>query len=111
MRRSFPLLVGLFSVLALSLALTAPLKAQLKKTKPDRIQGRVQMINKATSTITVREGQVPRQVVYDKNTKFTYLNKPATVDEVKDGRRLICVGKFDDKTRLVATRVDVRSGK
>ena len=111
MRRSSSLFVALFAMLALSMALTVPLKAQEKKPQPDRLEGRVQIINKATSTITVRVGQVPRPVVYDKNTKFTYLNKPATVDEVKDGQRLICVGKFDDKTRLIATRIDIRSAK
>jgi hypothetical protein len=102
----------LFTVLALSLALAVPLQAQAKKkTKPDRLEGRVQMINKATSTITLRVGEAPRVVVYDSNTKFDYRNKPSSVDEVKDGRRLICVGKFDDKARLMATQISVRSGK
>jgi len=111
MRRSYSLLAGLFAVLALSLALAVPLKAQEKKSKPDRLDGRVQMINKDTSTITLRIDQAQRFVIYDKNTQFTYRNKPSSLDEVKDGRRVFCLGKFDDKARLIASRIDVRSGK
>jgi hypothetical protein len=30
---------------------------------------------------------------------------------VKEGRRVICLGKFNAKTQLEATRIDVREGK
>jgi hypothetical protein len=115
MKRSVTLLFALFVAVVLSLALTTSVNAQEKKAKSDesRVSGAVHMINKDTSTITVRERRtnVQRQVVYNAQTKFTYQNKPGSLDDVKDGRRVICLGKFDEKTRLVATRVDVREGQ
>jgi hypothetical protein len=101
--------------IVLSLTLTSQSTAQEKEKKPaakvkeDRLSGMVQMIDKNTSTITLRKGNITRSVVYNNDTKFTKRNKPGSLDEVKEGRRLICMGKFDEKTRLVATRIDVRT--
>ncbi len=99
-------------MLTLALAIQASAQANKAKDKPkqDRIDGRVRMINKDTSTITVRERRTnaERPVVYNDATKFTFRNKPGSLDDVKDGRRVICLGKFDEKARLIATRVDVR---
>jgi len=85
--------------------------AQKKKAaqpKEDRVSGTVQMINKDTSTLTVRRGNLQRQVIYNADTKFTKVNKPGSLDEVKEGVRVICLGKYNDKVQLIATRVDVR---
>jgi hypothetical protein len=80
------------------------------QTAENRVEGQVHMIDKATSTITVRvtakTNQV--QVVYNDKTKFTFRNKAATVDDVKEGRRVICIGEKNDKQQLIATQVDVR---
>lgn len=121
MRRSLSSLfslMGLPLALVLSLALAGEVNAQKKKEekakapKEDRLSGTVQMINKDTSVITLRtRDNIQRYVVYNAKTKFTYRNKPGSLDEVKDGRRVICLGKYDEKARLVATRVDVREGK
>jgi len=113
MRRSFGICLGLFFGFLLTLALATPVQAQEKKgsAKEDRLSGTIHMINKDTSTITIRRGNVQRQIVYNADTKFTYRNQPSTIEEAKDGRRVICLGKFNDKTQLVATRVDVREGK
>lgn len=109
-------IVGLLATLLLTLSLTGQVYAQAKKekksSKEERISGRVHMVNKDTSTITVRTGgNVQRQVVYSADTKFTYRNQAGSMDDVKDGRRVICIGKFDEKTRLMASRVDVREGR
>lgn len=124
MSRRFLGLIGFSLVILLSFGLTSQLSAAQKKEKPakaekkkekmdqeDRLTGSVQMINKDTSVVTIRKGNITRQVVYNADTKFTYRNKPGSLDDVKEGRRVICLGKFDDKTRLVATRIDVREGK
>ena len=116
MRRSLSILIGLFLGVALSLSLSSPVYAKEKKakaasSKEDRLSGTIHMINKDTSTITLRRGNVQRQVVYGADTKYTYRNKPGTMDDVKEGRRVICLGKFNDKTQLAATRIDVREGK
>jgi hypothetical protein len=110
-RRLF-IAIGLF----LGIVLTLPvLEATQKDTKTaagrqDRIDGSVHMIDKTTKVVTVRLRGKPdsREVIYDDKTAFTFRNKPSTLDEVKEGRRVIVVGKFNDKTQLVATRIDVR---
>lgn len=78
--------------------------------KQDRIDGSVHMIDKATKIVTVRlrGQQVQREVIYDDKTAFTFRNKPSKLEEVKEGRRVIVVGKHNDKNQLIATRIDVR---
>lgn len=96
----------------LALALVSQGVAQEKKKaaqpKEDRVSGTIQTMNKDTSTLTVRSGNIQRTVIYNADTKFTKVNQPGSIDEVKEGVRVICVGKFDEKARLVATRIDVR---
>ena len=116
MRRSLSMLVGLLLGLALALPLASPVYAKEKKgksasAKEDRLTGNIHMINKDTKTITLRKGNVQRQVIWDENTKITYRNKPGSMDDVKEGRRVICLGKYNDKTQLMATRIDIREGK
>ena len=115
MRRSVFLVLGLFLGLVL---LAAPLEARQKDSKTaagkqDRIDGTIHMIDKAAKAVTVRLRGKPdqRQVSFDDKTAFTYRNKPATIDELKEGRRVIVLGKMTDKGQLVATRIDVRDEK
>jgi len=100
--------LGVLLALALASQGVAQEKKKAAQPKEDRLSGTVQMINKDTSTITIRRDNVQRVVVYNADTKFTKVNKPGSLDEVKEGARLICLGKFDEKSRLVATRIDVR---
>jgi hypothetical protein len=99
--------------LAIALTLSArPVAAQEKKPagKLNRVEGSVQSIDTATKTVTVRvrgkTNTVP--VVFSDKTLFTFRNKPGSVDEVKDGRNVICLGRFNDKSALIASRIDVR---
>ena len=107
--------VVLVFALVVTLLSATPLSAQKKEKKKgeQRLDGRVVMINKDTSTITVRDRKTnaQRQVVYSDSTQFTFRNKKGTIADVKDGVRVICLGQFDDKTRLVASRVDIREGR
>jgi len=49
-------------------------------------------------------------VVYDAETKFTIQNKRGgSIDDVIVGMQVTCLGRLNDKTQLVATRVDVRA--
>jgi uncharacterized protein YoxC len=109
LRSIIALVVGAALFFALAMVMGAQDK-KTKKTKEDRISGTIQMMNKDTKTITVRaSGNIQRQVVYNDDTKYTKVNKPGgTLDELKDGTRVICLGKFNDKTQLVATRIDIR---
>ena len=92
-----------------------PAAVQDKKVtaKPDRVEGSVQSIDKATKTVTIRlrgkTNTVP--VVFSDKTMFTFRNKAGSLDEVKEGRNVICLGKYNDKVQLIATRIDVRDEK
>lgn len=97
---------------ALSLIFATGVSAQgKKKDDTTRMSGRVQMISKDSSTITIQKDTMRMQIKYDANTQFTYRNKPGTIDEVKEGRRVICLVKKGEKGETLATRVDVREGK
>jgi hypothetical protein len=97
-----------------SLGLVASLFSQITKdpaTKQDRIDGTIQSIDTKASTIAIRQRGNANffcQVVYDKATQFTYRNKPSTFDEVREGRRIICLGKAESPNKMTATRIDIR---
>lgn len=100
------------SVLSLMLAVTllAPQSSAADKPKGDRLEGTIKTMNKDTSMITIAKGSnPPHTVIYSASTKFTKRNQPGSLDDVKEGRRIICLGKFDDKARLMATQIDVRT--
>lgn len=112
MRRRLFIATGLFLGVALTLpALDARQKDSKTETaKEDRIDGIIQFIDTSTKTVTVRlrDKQQQQQVIYGDKTAFTFRNKAATVDEVKEGRRILALGKMNDKNQLIATRIDVR---
>src|SRR5512143_2786562 len=108
------LLLGLVA----SVGLVASAQAQARKdaaTKLDRIDGTVVDVNKDKSEITVKQSKslnVTWTIAYTADTKFTYRNAEAKIDEVQKGRKVICLGTFGtEKSRMTAARVDVRSGK
>ena len=103
-------------LLFLSLVFTAGAQEDKHANKPaeDRVSGVVKRMNNDTKTITVRtnKGDVDRQVIYNDQTKFTKQNKPgASIDDVKEGTRVICLGKFDANSHLTATQIDIRLPK
>jgi hypothetical protein len=113
MKRSIScvLVAGLVCLLVLAPGLLAQATKDAK-TGLDRIEGYVVSIDKDKSSLSVRQKagtNIMWTVVYNADTKFTYRNSPSSVDEVKDGRRVICLGKFGDKNAMTATRVDVRT--
>lgn len=102
--------VGL-SVLSLVLAVSLldPQLSAADKAKEQRLSGTVKTINKDTSTITIAQGSTPRRtVIYSQDTKFTMRNQPGSITDMKEGRRVVCLGKYDDKAQLMATRIDIR---
>ncbi len=115
MRKSIAwvLLMGL----VVSLGLVAGAQAQAKKdaSGQDRIEGTVIEVHADKSEILVKQSSSTNLVwtiAYTPETKFSYRNANAKVDEVQKGRRVICLGTFGtDKSRMTAARIDVRSGK
>src|SRR5512135_46301 len=101
-------------MLGLTLVLCFGLFAQVKKdakTGQDRVEGTIQALNKAESSLTLVQTGVTTKpswhIVYNDQTKFTIRNKPGKVDELKEGQRVIVLGKYD-KDVLTATRIDIR---
>ena len=98
--------------LVLGIGLIGPTLATYaqEKEKGDRVAGTVQIINKETKTILVsgEANSKQMQVAYDEKTKITMDNKDATIDDVQNGRRVICTGHNNDKGQLHAERCDVR---
>src|SRR6266567_1524806 len=94
MREKFSSLAYLGIFLGLVLAFNSVAKD--KAPKISNIQGRVQMINKDSSTITIEKGSMRRQVIYSGDTKFLYghsnNNKPGAADQVKEGNYISCSG-------------------
>ncbi len=110
------LFVAMGLCLGIMVTLSAmPAAAQEKKAVPksDRVEGNIQSIDKATRTVTVtvRGKTNTVQVVFSDKTSFTFRNKAGSVDELKDGRHVICLGRLNDKLQLIATRIDVRDEK
>ena len=114
MRRSVAALtaIGVFFVLVLGTALAVQIKKDAE-TGLDRLEGRVTTVNKDTSTLTIKVtgSNASWQIGYSSETKFTARNKPASIAEVKDGARIICLGKSDSPSRLNAVRIDIRTDK
>jgi len=114
MRRGIPTIMIL--VLGLTLVLAAGVFAQVKtdaKSGLDRIEGYVQAISKDSSSLTVKQRgttQVSWKVVYNDQTKFTLRNAPAKLDDLKDGQRVVVLGKTE-KDKLMAARIDIRTEK
>ena len=107
--------------LAIALTVSGPAAAQEKKGAPEkkaapkltRVEGNVQSIDTASKTVTVRlrgkTNTVP--VLFSDKTLFTFRNKAGKVDQVKDGVHVICLGTYNDKQELIASRIDVRDEK
>ena len=107
MRRRLLLLLALLLGLALSTPATL---ANAQDKQEDRVTGTVQLVKKDTKTILVtgEAGNAQHQVVYDADTKVTKDNKAGSIDDVANGKRVICLGKLNDKGQLVARHIDVR---
>jgi hypothetical protein len=77
----------------------------------DRVSGTIVRSNNDKSTLIVKENRsdMERTVVYTSATKWTK-GQGVLVDmkEFKDGSRVICLGKLNEKGELTATRIDLQ---
>jgi hypothetical protein len=112
MKREIPVVMIL--VLGFTLVLGTGLYAQVKKDEQsglDRIEGRIQEIDKDNSMLRVRQSEsVLFQVAYSEETAITRRNEPASMDDLKEGLRVIVLGKYENDT-LNASRIDIRTEK
>lgn len=82
-------------------------------TNKDRVDGTVESIDKAKNILLVRtrpDGNL-RQVVLSSETAYSVQNKPAAIDDLRSGRRVICTGQLNQKDQLLAIRCEVRQPK
>lgn len=86
-----------FVQIALLASMAGVLFAQGNAT-PDRLSGSIKSINKEKMSIEIamrKSPNVVRVCFYDANTRFTYKNKPAKADDLKEGLRIVAVGRFE----------------
>lgn len=105
--------------LAVSLGVVAgmaigPTKAADKKAQEGQITGTVHMIEKDQSSIVVMKANAPRQVIYNSDTRWVHgtqtSNRPASLDELKEGWYINCRGTFEG-VKLVASACRFRASK
>jgi hypothetical protein len=102
-------------VLGLTLVLGAGLYAQVTKdtkTGLDRIDGTIIALDKDKSTLTLKQTgrNATFHVAYTDKTSITLMNKAAKLDALKEGVRVIALGKMEQMT-LNASRIDIRTAK
>lgn len=100
----------LLAVLALVLAVSLTGFAQDEKKQPDRVSGSVRSVDQQAMSIEVNLSSSPsvvRTVLWDQNTKVTLVDKPGTSADIKEGMRIVAIGKFEG-VKLRATALTVR---
>ena len=90
-------------------------KAQEKKAavKEERFHGTIRLLDKKAKSFTMELRGKPlfeRRVIYSDSTQFTYRNKPASADDLKERLRVIVLGTWDSdkKNQVIARRIDIR---
>ncbi len=90
---------------------TAEKKEKTAAAKEFRWSGYIVRTSKDDSTITVKKGNAEKIVVFDNSTQWTEKSKPAEASLFIEGASVICFGKYDEKGRLIARRIDLRTRK
>src|SRR5262245_19441383 len=108
--------VRLCVVVLLGIVLALNGSAKDDASKMASLQGKVFMIDKDSSTITVdTKGGVRRLVVYSADTKFKYghssKGKDSSSEQVKETNYISCTGAYDEKMRFVAKECVHRESK
>lgn len=81
-----------------------------KKAQGDRLSGTVKYVDAKAMTVEITMSKTPsavRKVMWDASTKVTVGDKPGTSDDIKEGMRIVAVGKFEG-VNLKATAIRVR---
>lgn len=107
----FLLLVGVFAFAGYCVQSTVAQDTQgtAAAEKPARWHGVIVRFDSDNSAMDVRRGSIEKKVYYDSSTKWTQGKTVIEMSQVKEGADVICLGKYDDKGQLHATRVDLRA--
>jgi len=118
----FFILVAIFAAAGLmTLVATAQEQNPPKAAAPAkeaRWHGVIVRINEKMSTLDVRRGRpvspqerIIKTIYYDSSTKWTGGGKVIDMKEFKEGSDVICLGTFDEKGNIHATRIDLQTPK
>lgn len=76
--------------------------------KQGRWHGIIVRMDKEGSTLDVRRDNTVRTIYYDSSTKWTEGTKVIEMSEFKEGMDVICLGTYDEKGHLHATRIQLQ---
>jgi len=103
------LAVAGYSVRATMAQETQEKPAKTTAGKPARWHGVIIRWDKDNSILTVRKGNVDRQIHYGSSTKWTLGTKNIDMSQFKEGESdVICTGTFGEKGQFNADRIDLR---
>ncbi len=105
-------LAGLLVIVALVAAMAVPAFSQGEagKVKLLRYSGNIVLVSQDKSHFVILRGNQKIALYFDDQTVFTTLNKPgASAQDLKEGRRVICMVDTSAKDRPIARRVDFRT--
>ncbi len=99
-------IVVLFLAMVVAVAVLA---AAQTPPNEDRVSGKVLRLNPEKSMLVVQltKSKIERTVFYNATTKWTKAGKPIDMKEIKDNSNVVCLGKFDEKKELTATRCEL----
>ena len=114
-------LLWLFITSIFVFAVFAPIRAQesgttKKSAKEARWEGNIIRISSGKSSMDVRQvsGTLQKTIYFDSATEWNSqhhgdktVNK-ITASDVKEGDRVICLGKYNDKNEFIATSISKR---
>ena len=105
-------LLAQFIVLGLAAPRTIAQENKEKEQKASRAaearwSGVIVRLNQDVSTVTVRKQHIEKTIHFDSATKWTKGTHNVDMSLFKDGDRVICLGKYDNK-EFVASRIDLR---
>ena len=75
------------------------------------VSGRVVAIDRNAAKIVVESRQAKQEVLYNKDTRVTNERKAASIDEVREGRYVVVVGRLNDKKQFEASGIDMQPAK
>ena len=86
-------------VIACALAFLLPTGALLAHGNATHLMGTVTAVGKDTVTIEDKDGK-PLVVMLEKTTKYFKSKKPATIDEIKVGTRVVIDAEMNQKMKM-----------
>lgn len=106
----FFLLVAVFAFTGYSIQTTIAQESQQKPATENqgRWHGLIVRWDKEHSALDVQKGNAVRKVYYDSSTQWTEGKKTIDMSQFKEGSDVICLGKYDAKSGLHATRIDLQ---